>query len=244
MACLAHVKNAFRFWLVAIALFGLASAAARADLPPASELLALVRANNAQMHLQFAGRLKMSTTEGRIVVPFTLQMEQGTHTYRFTDPEETYTLHLGENASRLEKTTGKGKAQNITGAKLDAPVRGTDITYEDLSLKFLYWNTAKTTGEDNLSTRRCWVVEATPGKTASQYDRVRLWIEKSGGLMKAECYAGGKLARRFEVRSVQKAPGGGYILKTLRIQKMDERGRDRTPTILELDKPPVATAAQ
>jgi hypothetical protein len=122
----------------------------------------------------------------------------------------------------------------VSGDKLDALVRGTDITYEDLAMGFLYWNNAKVIGDENLMTRRCWVVQAVPSGRESQYDTVRLWIEKTGGLLRAECFIRGKLVKRFEVRSVQRAPGGGYVLKTLTVQRMDAAGKDRYPTRLVL----------
>jgi len=83
-----------------------------------------------------------------------------------------------------------------------------------------------------LMMRHCWVVQAVPSSHGeSQYDMVRLWVEKSGGLLKAECYSHGKLAKSFQVRNVQHSSQGGYVLKTLRVE---QAGKDE-PTYLELD---------
>jgi hypothetical protein len=196
--------------------------------------LKLARATEAGQRHDLTGRLRLSTDEGNIIIPFRLVMNGSTITYQFSNPPEALVLHLGENGSRLERVSGSGKAQTVTGARLDAPIRGTDITYEDLALRFLYWtNATVAANEDNLMTRRCWVVQAVPSSRGeSQYDMVRLWVDKSGGLLKAECYAHGKMVKQFKVTNVQHASdGGGYILKTMRVQTTGKE----TPTYLEIN---------
>ena len=219
-------------------LFPLAHAFATAEPSPAArELLSLVRANQASQERDLNGKLRMSTGEEKIEIPFRLYLRADTITYQFTDKPEALVLHLGEKNSCLEHVFGSGKTEKITGAKLDAPVRSTDISYEDLALKFLYWNNAVVEpGKETLNLRSCWIVRAVPsGKGESQYDTVRLWIESTGGLLQAECYGGGKLIRRFKVINVQHAhEGGGYILKSMRIQRVDANGKDLTPTYLEV----------
>ena len=235
MASAKQVKSRIATLLL---LLPLATASIASEPPPtARELLSLVRANQSSQERILNGKLRMSTSEEKIVIPFRLYLRGDTLTYQFTDQPEALVLHLGEKTSRLEHVFGSGKTERITGAKLDAPVRGTDISYEDLALKFLYWNNAVVEPEKQiLMTRSCWIVRAVPSaKGESQYDMVRLWIESTGGLLQAECYSGGKLIRRFSVRNVQHAhEGGGYILKSLSIQRMDASGKDRYPTYLEV----------
>jgi hypothetical protein len=204
--------------------------------PSAQEVLRLARASETAQNIDFAGKLTTSSNRRKVAVPFRLSMRGPTITYQFVDaPPEALILRMGEKGSRLERAIGSGRTKTVSGDKLDDLVRGTDITYEDLALGFLYWNNAKIVGEQTLKTRKCWIVQATPPNPgASQYDTVRLWIEKTGGLLRAECFVRGKLAKRFEVSSVQKAPGGGYVLKTLNIQRMDAGGKDHYPTRLVL----------
>jgi len=218
------------FAAAALAFLGGAAGATASEPPPsAREILAMVRANESYQNRNFTGRLRMSGEAGRVIVPFRLLMRGHTITYQFANPPESLVLHLGEKGSSLERTTGSGRA------RLDGLVRGTDITYEDLALKFLYWNNAKVVGEDSLMTRHCWVVQAVPsGRGDSQYHMVPLSVQKSGGLLKADCYSKGHLAKRFEVRNVQHA-AGGYVLKTMRIQRLDAAGKDHSPTYLEIN---------
>lgn len=235
MACLKQVKTR----IAAIAFLALliphSPACAESDTPTARELLSQVRANQAGQNRDLTGKLRMSTSEAKIEIPFRLFLRGNTITYQFADRPESLVLRLGEKGSRLDSVTGSGKTERISGAKLDDPVRGTSISYEDLALKFLYWNNAVVEKEKELHlTRSCWIVRAVPSrKDESQYDMVRLWIEPTGGLLKAECYSGGKLLRRFSVINVQSAHDtGGYILKSMRIERMDANGKN--PTYLEV----------
>lgn len=218
-------------------ILGPLSSPSFAQAPPsAQELLALVRANESQQTHDLTGQLKVSSVDKSLKVPFRLTMRPGEVTYAFANPAESLTLKLSGTESSLLRTDAKGKSTQIGGSKLDGLVRGTDITYEDLALKFLYWNEARVVASGNAMTRKCWIVEVKPPKkSGSQYDRAELWIEKTGGLLRAECFSKGKVVKRFEVRSVQRGDGGGYILKSMRIQSLDGDGRDRSPTLLELN---------
>jgi len=223
MACQKQVKTRIAATLLLALLLPLVSVrAAESSTPSARELLAQVRLNETAQNGNFAGKLKMSNSpQGKIAIPFLLSMRGSTISYQFTNPPETFILRLEEK-----------------GAKLDDTVRGTDISYEDLSLKFLYWSNAVVEkDQETLSSRTCWIVRAVPSsKGESQYDMVRLWIESTGGLLQGECYKGGKLVRRFKVIGVQSAHDtSGYILKTMRIQRIDEAGKDLSPTYLELE---------
>lgn len=243
MSCLEHVNLKTAVWRAAagfaacLLLAGSALTSLADETPSARDLLAQVRANQASQNRDLAGMLRKSTSEEKILIPFRLLLRGNTIVYQFTDRPESLILRLGDKSSRLDRSTGSGQTEKIAGAKLDDLIRGTDISYEDLALKFLYWtNAVVEPRKETLMTRSCWIVRAVPSrKDESQYDMARLWIEPTGGLLQAECYDGGKLVRRFSVRNVQHAhETGGYILKSMTIQRLDERGKGTPPTYLEV----------
>ena len=224
MVALPRVKSILAALALAFA------SASRADDPPpdARELLRSVRIAQSAQNWKLAGHIRIGSRK----TPFRLTLENGAIRYQFTDNGDTITLRLGEKSSTIEETKG-GKTERITAAKFGAPVHGTDISYEDLALRFLYWPDARVAGTDMISARRCWKVEARPASANdSQYARVMLWIgREDGALMRAECYdASGKVARRFTVTSFMKRDGL-WLLKQMRI----EHSNTRSQTYLEIE---------
>ncbi len=207
--------------------------AAAAEKPDAHAILSTVRAAQTSQHQVLRGHLRNGGTK----IPFRLIASGNTLRWEFTDPPQTLQLRLLDRDSRLEEITDAG-AKKVTSAKFDAKVRGTDISYEDLAFKFLYWPDASVEGEDVIALTSCWrLLCVPPSKSDSQYSKVRVWIAKeTGALMKAEAYGhDGRLVRSFTVRSGQKIEGA-WMLKQMRIEQPDSgRAGDRQPTYLEVD---------
>jgi hypothetical protein len=172
-------------------------------------------------------------------LPFRLISKSGTIRYEFSDPAQVIQLRLGEKEPRLEEITG-GKTEKVSPKRFDDRVRDTDISYEDLSLGFLYWQNATVRGEQTMLLQKCWIIRVEPGARGdSQYGKVDLWIsKKNGALMQAEAFdSAGKLSRKFKVISGQPVGDGLWMLKEMRIESMQGRSTDRTPTYLDIDKP-------
>lgn len=206
----------------------------RADDPPpsAQELLRSVRLAQSAQQWKLTGRIRTGSKK----TPFLLSLEKGAIRYEFTDNKDAVSLRLGEKSSTLEETKG-GKTARVPSSRYSAPVHGTEISYEDLSLRFLYWSDANVLGGDMISAHRCWKVEARPAAANdSQYARVVLWIgREDGALMKAESYdASGRWVRRFTVTSVMKREGY-WLLKQMRIERSSGGGADPKPSYLEIE---------
>src|ERR1051326_2046480 len=204
-----------------------------APFPEAKEVLASVRLRQTQQELELQGELR----EGPTVVPFRLTQTGPIVRYSFSNPDEALQLRLGENDSRLEEVTREG-VEEIAAAQFEHKVRGTSVTYEDLALKFLYWQTGRVTGENEIRTVDCWKLEMKAPSRQSQYSNVWLWVGKeNGALMKMEAYDwNAKLSKRFEVVSGQKIEGR-WFLKEMRIEELDPAtGKVKTRTYLDIKK--------
>ena len=217
--------------LTALALSFVSAMAADDPAPDAREILRSVRIAQSSQEWNLRGQLRVSSKK----YPFRLILDKGSIRYEFTDTNDSITLRLTEKSSILEEKKG-GKTAKVTPAKFDSPVRDTDISYEDLALRFLYWNDAKVVGSDIIVAHKCWKVEVRPPSGESQYSRVMLWVGKDdGALMKAESFdAKGNWVRRFTVRSVMKRDGF-WLLKQMRIERSTGRTEDLRPTYLEID---------
>ncbi len=212
--------------------FALLSLAAE-PTPSAQEILLSVRLQQSQQEIDLQGQLR----ENEKVIPFRLTQTGPVIRYTFSNPEEALQLRLGENESRLEEVTKSG-VEKVTPAQFDHKVRGTSVTYEDLALKFLYWQNGRVTGENSIRTRYCWKLELKAPSRQSQFSNVYLWVDKEGGaLMRMEGYDWkGQLAKRFEVISAQKIEGR-WFLKQMRIEEFQPgTSKVQARTYLEIKK--------
>jgi len=218
-------------------LIAMSALSADAAAPSAKEILASVRMQQAQQETDLQGQLRQDAT----VVPFRLTQTGPVIRYSFANPSEALQLRLGETDSRLEEITRSG-VEKIAPAQFDHKVRGTAVTYEDLSLKFLYWPNARVIAEENINTRSCWKLQLMAPSRQSQYSSVFLWVDKAGGaLMRLEGFDwDGKLAKRFHVISGQKIEGR-WFLKQMRIEEMQPgTNKVQSRTYLEIKKPSAA----
>src|ERR1035437_8812389 len=122
--------------------------------PSAKDILDSVRLRQSQQQIDLQGQLR----QNNVVVPFRLVQSGPVVRYVFSHPAEALQLHIGEKDSRLEEVTGAG-VEKVAPAEFDHKVRSTDVTYEDLALKFLYWPDAEVLGSDNIRTRNCWKLQ-------------------------------------------------------------------------------------
>jgi len=198
-----------------------------------NDILDEMRLAQAQITRPLSGRLR---PENGDPIPFQLQLKGTEFDYKFTNPPETIKLQLNDTGSVLTDQTSAGP-QTLSGSRLSEPVRGTDITYNDLSLRFIYWKNAHYEGEQRVRTITCSIVLVQPASRNSEYSAVRLWIAKGrGALIKAEGFDWqSKVVKRFDVISGQQIEGK-TIFKQIRIEQLDpQSSKVVSRTYLELD---------
>ena len=184
--------------------------------PDAEAILRAARVTPLGQSISLKAQLRTASSN----TPFQIVVDDAVH-YRFENPDQELILELRENSSALSERQG-GKAAPVRAARFDDSVRGTGITYEDLSLRFLYWKDPKILGEETIRSRKAWKMEIQGARASSQYGVARLWIDQeSGALLRIEGYnRDGKLLRRFEVISAQKIDGQ-WMLKQMRVETLD-----------------------
>jgi Outer membrane lipoprotein-sorting protein len=226
------MKQAKKFILLVLLFWVGEFAGAFAQEDP-NAILDQIRFAQARISKPLTGRLR---PEDGASIPLQLQLKGSEIDYQFSNPPETLKLQLTDSGSLLSDQDAAGK-QTLAGSKLQEPVRGTDITYEDLSLRFIYWKNAKLNGEQRVRAITCSIVDVQPSSRNSAYGTVRLWIAKDrGALIKAEGFDWqGKLVKRFEVISGQRVEEK-TIFKQIRIERISaDTGKVVSRTYLELD---------
>jgi len=200
--------------------------------PTALELVRSVRLSQGAQHRILKGELRC---EGK-TTPFRLVLNGNEIRYEFSNPAQTYVLHLGDKSSRLDEITKDGTAR-VTAARFGEPIRGTSVTCEDLALRFLYWPEAQFLSDDAMGPVAYSRIELHPEHDGeSQYAKVLAWVAKKfdGVLGKAECYtADGKKAVLMRVVNTQTLDDGTRFLKELAIERLhDGSSEDKDRTVL------------
>lgn len=153
--------------------------------------------------------------------PVIISLKNGVIRYGFSDPAQTLLLCLGTDRTKLLEQRD-GKTTEIAGPRLHDVIRDTGITYQDLSLRFLYWPDPVLRGEETIRTRPCWKIDIQSPGDEPLYGVARVWIDKeSGAILRIEGYdKKGLLLRRFEIVSAQKIDGL-WMLRQMRIESFN-----------------------
>lgn len=201
------------------------------------DVLLLVRKSQAQQYLQgLTGKLRNSETGQSW--PMELTMRDSVIRFLLREPNEIINLDLNNNGTKLSRVVSGGKTE-ISASLYAERVRNTDINFEDLSMRFLYWPNARIVGEDTFSFQKCWHVRVTNPDGRGPYGTVDAWVAKgNGAMMQMEAYdAQGRKVKQFLVRKGQKYQGA-YILKQMRVETFDPATRKvKGVTYLEIDDP-------
>ncbi|GHC57839.1 outer membrane lipoprotein-sorting protein [Roseibacillus persicicus] len=191
-----------------------------------TSLTGVLRKNNAKtniaLFLHENEGIEFQVLEGKVWKKFQLKL---------TDDEYDLFEGVGNSIKRFDKK------------RITQPVMGTDLTYEDLAMSFLYWPNSTVLGEENLGIGRdAWKVRLVNPKAAGLYKTVDVWVHKaSGALMRINGYrADGKCIKVFEVTDIMRVGGGEYSIKTMKVQSYGEDSRTTGITYLEFEKPKAA----
>ncbi|MCG8602575.1 MAG: outer membrane lipoprotein-sorting protein [Verrucomicrobiales bacterium] len=183
----------------------------------ADEVLRLVRYSYTLYNRDFTGVLRMGLAKK---VPFLMSLKPESIRFIFDDPAQVILLDTRNQKFALYEGVGGKELQAVSPSKYAQPIRGTDVTYDDLSMRFLYWPNAQIVGHDKLKQRECWIVRVlAPRGDAGAYATVDIWIDKgSGGMMKMIGFnSQGRPIRRFEVLHGKKF-GDIWMVDEMRIE--------------------------
>jgi hypothetical protein len=168
------------------------------DQMTADEVLKLVRFSYTLYNRDFTGQLTMGFKKK---VPFLLSLNPDSIRFIFDDPAQLIYLDTrNKDFSLLEGVGGKDMAP-VSPEKYGEPIRGTDVTYDDLSMRFIYWPNAKIIGQEKMKGRETIKVRVRNPDGKGAYATVDIWIDKeSGGMLKMTGWNNqGRPIRNFEV---------------------------------------------
>jgi len=117
-----------------------------------------------------------------------------------------------------------GKTRDFPANKLVEPIANTDLTYEDLALRFFYWPNPKLEGEEDVGGQPCYKLRIEkPKGTPGRYEVVYVWVHrKFGAFMKIRGHdKNGGLVKEFQVEDIMKVADNIWTLRKMQVATHD-----------------------
>lgn len=237
--------DAMKHWMTTAAALLLALAGpAAAETPSADEILRAMRDMTvSQGNKDVLGKIRKGSTK----VPFSLSARGETIAFQYKTGGawKRFDVRIKSNSADL-LTVVNNKATVMRPASYTQTIAGTDVCYEDLSLRFLYWKGGKVienTAESRIKGRDCYIVEVpNPKPGVGQFSWVRLWVDKENGTSWQIDGHGpdGKLRKRFTINSVQKLSDDTWFFKQMVLEVRNPQNPERvlSRNYLEMDDLP------
>lgn len=131
---------------------------------------------------------------------------------------QPFHMRLSDNSYDLFEIKG-GKTSKFPDSKITQPIAGTDLTYEDLALRFFYWPNPVLEGQEQIGGRPAYKIRVNrPKGTAGRYDTVYIWVDvKFGAFMQIKGYSNSQLLKEFKVEDVMEIGRGVWTLKKMQV---------------------------
>ena len=134
-----------------------------------------------------------------------------------------------------------GKTQDFPAEKLTQPIAGTDLTYEDLALRFFYWPNPKLEGQEDVGGQPCYKLRIDkPNGSPGKYEVVYVWVHrKFGAFMQIRGHdKNGGLVKEFQVEDVMKVSENVWTLRKMQVATCDPaNGRRLSLTDVTFEAP-------
>ena len=219
----------------------LASLSASAQQPSAQKILegARISATLTKLDQGLTGNLR----RGGSNTPLTLFLKGQDIQFQFTEnqkPLRIFHMRIGDEAFNLFEIID-GKTLKFPPGKIVEPIAGTDLTYEDLALRFFYWPNPVLEGQENVGGQLCYKIRVNkPGGSSGRYQTVYVWIHtKFGAFMRIRGHdKNGGLVKEFQVEDIMKVADNVWTLRKMQVASCDPKtGRKLSITDVTFDTP-------
>jgi predicted RecA/RadA family phage recombinase len=173
-------------------------------------------------------------------IPITIFLKGKDIQFTFFENNQWRGFHLQLNDDKFDLfEIVNNKATKFPPGKITESIANTDLTYEDLALRFLYWPKPVYEGAENIGNEPTHKLRLNkPAGAAGNYFAVYVWVHtKFGAFMKISGHAkNGELLKEFQVEDVMKISEGVYTLRKMKVSTY-KNGRRSSFTDMILEKP-------
>ncbi len=203
--------------------------------PTAEQIVELVHLSRALKKHELRGTLSKDDLE----VPFVVRMEADLVRFYFENPKQIINLNIKQKGAELTEVMS-GSNKPVPAKRYGEGIRGTDLTYDDISFRYLYWpKKIKQPNLETVKTRKCWVVDLHAPQQTGEYGIVRIFVDReSGGLMRMQAYNWqGQMVKVLAVTSGMKVDGATVLKSMDVIRYVPGTKKVAGETTFELKKP-------
>lgn len=233
----------FKRTLLALTLLASLTAAAQQPDPKAILEGARMSATLTKLDDGLSGNLR----KGNKKTPVTLFLKGQDIQFQYSEnngPWRIFHMRLADENFNLFEIIN-GKTQEFPPGKLVSPIADTDLTYEDLALRFFYWPDPKLEAREDVGGQPCYKIRIDkPKGKGGRYQVVYVWVHtKFGAFMKIRGHdKNGALVKEFLVEDIMQVAKDTWTLRKMQVATHDPaNGRRLSITDVTFDSPKKVT---
>ncbi len=204
----------------------LASPAALAQQPDARQILegARMSATLAKLDDGLSGNI----SKNGVKTPVVLFLKEKNIQFQFQENKSEWRgfhLRMGDDNFNLMEVID-GKTVAFPPAKIVQPIAGTDLTYEDLAMRFFFWPNPQLEKEEDVGGQPCYKIRVDkPKGSPGRYEVVYVWVHKKfGAFMQVRGHdKTGGLVKEFQVEDVMKISDNLWTLRKMQVATCDPK---------------------
>ena len=213
-------------------------------IPLAADVLRQVRYSQSTERQVFNGEIRPRKI-GFKSTPLRVELSPGGMKFLFfkgnsrrNEVDQIVELKLLNGRYELTELTRSGTGK-IAPERYSERIRGSDITYEDIAMRFLYWPEPKHLKVEKAKGGAAWKIRCVNPGNDGPYSLVDVWIsQESGALVRMNGFdAKMRLIKSYEVESIQRHKGA-LMLRMMNVRTYPTSGAGHVgSTYLKIELP-------
>lgn len=215
---------------------------AQAQQPDANAILRGARMSATLTQLDKSEPLNGNLSKNGKKSPIALFLDGKNIQFQFNENNAWRVFHMRLSDDKYDLfEMSNGKTQDFPAEKISQPIAGTDLTYEDLALRFFYWPNPKFESNEDVGGQPCYKLRIDkPKGSPGKYEVVYVWVHtKFGAFMQIRGHdKNGGLVKEFQVEDVMPIADNVWTLKKMQVATCDPAtGRRISITDVTFDAP-------